>query len=562
MSNGNRFRRSTQKLPCRTAEFSIGSTIGNYRILGILSVEKQKTVFRLDRQAVLCVRHTGYRLPEDLLEALRANTPGLVQVLEAGTIRQNWYTIDRELQPLPPWNTLTAPRRKTVVAGMAKAVNALHDLGYCHNDIKPEHFGLDGSGQIRLIDLDSAARYFGLQTKREGIEYTAAFAAPEQFFHQFGTASDYYSLAASVIDWGGLQSAQLTGWLAILQKMRATEAASRPNYTQLCQTLRGEPVERESGPRTYKTGVQIGGKTAYSRKQTALYLSDSYADAVEYCRVHHKLNGTPAASVARLIRSLDSTLPLYWYGTALDSSAAVGRAMSSDFPRMNSRMTELLRSGVLLEYRQFQEIDESVKTALKNAVRDPEKQYWQISRSFGGRFVPPPQQTVPRQSTAQKRTELTRLIRNALKHGDPVVVASILHGQAPTDDQLDGMILRLRAVPLRDETNLTNIREDQPFHPYIETRLPEPGQFGTRNDPAISDLFPADRMYLIPECAFREWKASHTSIKRARSERRKSVFKALGWTALSAGIAAALPFIIAGVIVVAVIILVIGLLLG
>ena len=562
MSETVRFRKITKKLPCRIAEFSINNTVAGYRIISIISVEQQKTVFQLDRDAVLCVRHNGYHLPEDLLTSLQANTPGLVQVLAVGTIQDNWYTIDRQLQPLPSWNSLDSTQRKHIFSKMVKAVNALHDLGYCHNDIKPEHFGIDQNGDVRLIDFDSSIRFFGKTTKHDHIEYTEAYASPEMFFSQFSTASDYYSLARSVLDWGHLQDAQLTGWLKVLTGMCSSEVDLRYNYTQINQVLNDLHAERATGPRTYKTGVIIGRHTAYSRKQTALYLTESYDAAVDYCRRNNKINGSPAASVARVIHSLDSTLPLFWYGEPLDSSASIGREMSSDYPQMNKRMTELLQSGILLEFNQFNTVDGALKNALKGAIQDPAAYYWHISRCFGGRSPTPERLNVQVGNVAQKRAEFKRLIRNVLEYGDPVVVASILHGQAPRDDQLDAMIARLRAVPLRDIKNLTNIQPDHPFHSYIETRLPEPGSIRIKNNPNISELFPVDRKYIIADNSFSTWKETHQNIKTARKRRTKSVFKALGWTSLSAAIVAALPFVIAGLLIVGAIILVLALLFG
>ena len=190
--------RSTLKLPSRTQTFSVGKMFNGYRIAGVLSIYKQKTVFRLDRNAVLCVRHSGYKLPEDLLNPLMQNTRGLVRILHSGTHDGCFYTIDEALKSLPRFSSLDTDTKKRLVKEMADAVNQLHNLGYCHLDIKPEHFGLDRSGHIRMIDLDSARKYNGRLTSCATIEYSTHYAAPEVFSQRFGTASDIFSLGVTI----------------------------------------------------------------------------------------------------------------------------------------------------------------------------------------------------------------------------------------------------------------------------------------------------------------------------------------------------------------------------
>ncbi len=253
------FRRATRKLPCRTQAFACGSAIDGWRIRGALSITKTKTVFELEDKAVcppavLVVRHSGKRLDQPLLEAAKANTPGLVRTLRDGSIDGNWYTIDEKLSSLSDvWRTFSREQQKTCIRQMAAAINALHDLGYCHLDVKPQNFALDAQGRVRLLDLDSALPYQQQVQENSRIEYTPEYAGPEIYHQQYSTASDFFSLGKTLealqgtVGWGS--------WQTLIRALTRPDIQERMNYPQLERALNEAPnggEETRTGPRPYR----------------------------------------------------------------------------------------------------------------------------------------------------------------------------------------------------------------------------------------------------------------------------------------------------------------------
>lgn len=564
MSRGIEFQYNTLKLPCRFEELQINSRIGSYKISKVLSIDNQKSVFLLEPSAVLCVRHNHHRLPSDLAHALQNGVSGLVRIVEVGTIHNHWYTIDQKLSPLPDWSQIDDHQRLKYVKQMIQSINSLHNLGYCHLDIKPEHFGIDANDDVRLLDLDSALPYTSTINESSHIEYTPEYAAPEILEGKYSTASDYYALGKSLQQWGNLNPDILyLNWKKVIKKLLISDYSSRFNYLQLLQLLENTTVDPITGPRSYKSGIALGNKTAFSDKQLALLLSRNYSEAEHYIQHGNAIypGNTSAEKIARLIYKLDSSQSLWWKGINFSSTNEIAQSLSSQFPQINSSMCELLRSGFLLEFNAITSTDPSIVSLLQNARENPEKYYWDVSRAFGGRFPIEENSLISITNLSAKVNELNSLINSCLHHGDPVTVASVLERikDYPNHQDIDSVITRLRAIPINNaNTNLTNINVRNAFGKYIETRLPEPGHHS--DSTSISELYSADTLYLISQAAFDQWKSTNQTQRELRHQRNVSIGKAIGWTALGLAFLAILPYILAALAIIAVIVIILSIL--
>lgn len=558
------FQHNTLKLPCRFEELQIHSRINEYCIAKVISIDEQKTVFLLEPPAVLCVRHSSRRLPVDLCNALQNGTVGLVKVLKVGMINNHWYTIDQKLSALPKWDEIDENRRFIYAKQMAKAINNLHNLGYCHLDIKPEHFGIDEHGNIRLIDFDSCLPYRTSNNECDHIEYTPEYAAYEIFEGHYSTASDYYSFGKTLNEWGHLDPDTLyLNWKKIVKHLLNSNCDLRYNYSQLLQVFNNVRVEKFTGPRTYKNGIVLGIKTAYSDRQLALFLSQNYQAADLY--IQHNFSRyagcTKSEKIARLIHQLDPALPLYWEGKCFSSTQEIASEFSRKYPQKSESMCELLKSGILLEFNAISNNDETVVRLLQNAREDSERFYWKVSQAFGGKFPVNESDVKSLTHLSQKITELNSLIVSRIQHGDPASVAYVLERveNYPDSTNIDSTISFLRAIPIHVENvNLTNIDMNHPFGKYIETRLPESGHHP--ESVTIQDLFSENMPYLISESNFEEWKTRNQNQREMRHRRNRAIGKAVGWTALGIAFLAILPYILTALAIIAVIAIIISIL--
>ena len=96
------------------------------------------------------------------------------------------------------------------------------------------------------------------------------------------------------------------------------------------------------------------------------------------------------------------------------------------------------------------------------------------------------------------------------------------------------------------------------FGHYIETRLPDPANHRSVN--TINELFTKETLFIIRERLFDEWKESNARQRGLRHQRNVAVGKAVGWTALGIAFLAVLPYILAGLAIIAIIVIILSIL--
>ncbi|MEZ6088737.1 MAG: protein kinase [Pirellulaceae bacterium] len=127
--------------------------------------------------------------------------PNLIALLDARLSAPRPYVVFPRLegQTLAAWLTQKYSQPVPVclwwIRQAAQALQALHDAGWIHSDIKPENMLINLRGHLTLIDLGSARRS-GETTSEDRYQGTPIYSAPEMF--QSGGAAmpsgDVYSL--------------------------------------------------------------------------------------------------------------------------------------------------------------------------------------------------------------------------------------------------------------------------------------------------------------------------------------------------------------------------------
>ena len=114
------------------------------------------------------VRHPGLRRTFDL----KINKTMLLKVTEAALIMELF-----DGRPLEFARPKSMVELVNVFIATARALDALHGLGYVHCDLKPNNILLGDKGAVKVIDLGQAAKF---ATVKKRIQGTPDFISPEQ----------------------------------------------------------------------------------------------------------------------------------------------------------------------------------------------------------------------------------------------------------------------------------------------------------------------------------------------------------------------------------------------
>jgi len=196
---------------------AVGGRVGRYVVLRRIGEGGMGIVYEahdpeLDRAVALKLLWPSRRTPERLAwlrrEAMamaRLSHPNVVQVYDVGEQGgQVWIAMELVRGgSLSQW-LRTQPSRTAIVDAFvqaARGLQAAHEAGLVHRDVKPGNILLDGEGRVRVGDF-GLARLSALEEptppETRGIG-TPAYMAPEQHLGgAVGPASDQYAFAVAL----------------------------------------------------------------------------------------------------------------------------------------------------------------------------------------------------------------------------------------------------------------------------------------------------------------------------------------------------------------------------
>jgi serine/threonine-protein kinase len=191
-----------------------GTPFGRYRLVELLGRGGMGEVWRAhdtgtDRIVAIKLLPTDYSENEDFQRrfrreahaAARLNTPHVVPIYDYGEIDGRLYVCMRlidgpDLQTVLADGPLSPGRAVRIIEQVAEALEAAHETGLVHRDVKPSNILLDKNDFAYLIDF-GIARALGQTgiTKTGFAVGTWSYMAPERFRDgEFGPSSDIYAL--------------------------------------------------------------------------------------------------------------------------------------------------------------------------------------------------------------------------------------------------------------------------------------------------------------------------------------------------------------------------------
>jgi serine/threonine-protein kinase len=201
-------------------EVQVGETLGRYRLESLLGEGGMGLVFKAIRDdgEIVALKLLKLELSDDdtfkqrfkqeARAAAEVTNPHLVPILEAGDADGRDYlavgyvdgsTLEDTLRDRGP---LAPDEAVKMAKGIAAGLNALHEAGIVHRDIKSSNIIIDSSGDSKLTDFGLAkGRAYTVLTRPGQVMGTLDYLAPELIKGRPAEpASDIYALGCTVFE--------------------------------------------------------------------------------------------------------------------------------------------------------------------------------------------------------------------------------------------------------------------------------------------------------------------------------------------------------------------------
>jgi beta-lactam-binding protein with PASTA domain/tRNA A-37 threonylcarbamoyl transferase component Bud32 len=262
---------------------------GRYRLVELLGQGGMATIYRatdsqLGRDVAVKVLHPEYGRDPDFVARFRQEAhaaaslshPGIVSVYDFGTDDAGPYLVmelvdGEDLAALLRRNGPLPPRQAArLVAEVARALDAAHDRGIVHRDVKPGNIMLTATGRVKVTDFGIARAWADAGLTLPGTTLGSVhYFSPEQALGEPATAaSDVYSLGIVLYElltgrrpWEGDSAASVA--MARISAPPPRVSDVRPTVPPALEAIDQKALARDAADRFASAGAMAESLEAF-----------------------------------------------------------------------------------------------------------------------------------------------------------------------------------------------------------------------------------------------------------------------------------------------------------
>ena len=281
----------TGHAPTGSGEPGVGDMLGRYRLEELLGEGGMGLVFRAVDESdgnEVALKLLKAELSEDLTyrarfthearSAAEVTHPHLVPILDAGEVDGRTYLASRYVrgrtleQHIEAGGPLPLPELLRLVTEVASGLDALHQHGVVHRDVKASNLLIDETGAVLLTDFGLAkGRAYTALTRPGQVLGTVDYLAPELLRGEPATpASDIYGLGCTVYECVAgkppfAHKSLLQVGMAHLDEAPADPGRDRDFWSDelswaVLQALEKDPARRPPTATAYATMIQVAAR--------------------------------------------------------------------------------------------------------------------------------------------------------------------------------------------------------------------------------------------------------------------------------------------------------------
>jgi len=132
-----------------------------------------------------------------------------------------------------------------ITKGLSRALRAIHNLGICHKDLKPDNIMISEEGNVKLLDFGFAENFKAFKLFGRHLDGSLPYLAPEMFSTKKATPqTDIYALGCTLYEcaagfqpFGGMSDAEVAAKQQNVKLAPPPISSGNPLITQMTERM-------------------------------------------------------------------------------------------------------------------------------------------------------------------------------------------------------------------------------------------------------------------------------------------------------------------------------------